>query len=99
MSVKSSQEATLCLLYAKQPESAGDSFIEIRRWEVPEQERIELIVEHGWLDEDGELTTSCTVMPFYLTVSEVLATITSKVKRDIELSMILFRFKRRSSNE
>ena len=77
MNAITSQDAILCLLYAKHPKIAGDSFIETRRWEVPEQDRIELVVAHGRLDECGELTPQCQVMPVYLAVPDVLATIVS----------------------
>lgn len=69
------QIAYLKVLYAEYPEYEGDSFVEIRQWETADDASSDLIVEYGKLDEAGELQTQCRVMPFFLTVPEVLATV------------------------
>lgn len=66
------QSATLSILYAERPTLAGDCFIEIRQWATPSNEISELVVEYGRLDESGELTTQCDVMPFHSTVRDIL---------------------------
>lgn len=69
------EQATLQILYSEVPVNPGDPFIEIRQWQTAVGEQTELIVEHGNLDEAGELQTQCQVMPFFLSVREVLAEI------------------------
>ncbi len=69
------QQAALHILYSEQPEKPGDHFIEIRQWQTAGSEQAELVVEHGQLDETGELQTDCRVMPFFMSVREVLAEI------------------------
>lgn len=69
------QMACLKVLYGDYPECEGDSFVEIRQWETADGNNSDLIVEHGQLDEAGELQTQCRVMPFFLTVREVLETV------------------------
>lgn len=67
------QNATFSILHAEHPLHPGDRFIEIRQWQTPDCNTIELIVEYGRLDESYELRTKCQVMPFYLTVSDILS--------------------------
>lgn len=69
------QTATLRVLYEETPIKPGDCFVQVRRWETAVGEQIELIVEHGQLDETGELNTQCQVVPFFKTVREVLTEI------------------------
>ena len=55
----------------------GDNFVQIRQWETAVGDSAELIIEHGQLDERGDLQTSCEVMPFHLSVREVLANLSN----------------------
>ena len=64
--------ASLKILYEEIPTIPGDCFIQIRQWETAVSENSELIVEYGQLDESGELITQCQVMPFFMTVRDVL---------------------------
>lgn len=73
--VTDSRGATLKVLYSEQPRKAGGCFVEIRLWETGSGEKIELIAEYGQMDLTGELVTQCQVMPFYMTVREVLEAI------------------------
>jgi len=75
--LKIQQTATFKVLHAERPQKAGEGFIEIRQWETADGKQIELIVEHGQMDLFGEVITSCTVMPFYFTVQEVLEQLNS----------------------
>lgn len=75
--VKKQQIATFKMLHAEHPEKSGDCFVEIRQWETADGKQIELVVEHGQMDLFGEVITSCTVMPFYFTVQEVLELLNS----------------------
>lgn len=66
------QPAHLTVLYAEHPQQVGDPFVEVRQWKLIGQDDTDLIVEHGQLNQDGELQTECQVMPFFMTVREVL---------------------------
>jgi hypothetical protein len=71
MTINHSQVATLNVLYSEQPNGNGGRFIEIRRWETPDGERSELVVERGCVVGD-DLETQCLVMPFHLSWAEAL---------------------------
>lgn len=73
MNEKYEQIAVLKVLYCERPEVAGEVFVEVRQWETVNGERLELVAEYGRLNEVGELVTVCQVMPFFLSVREVLA--------------------------
>ncbi len=70
-----SHVATLKILYEETPIKSGDDFIQIRQWETAVGENSELIVERGQLDEAGDLQTESQVMPFYMSVQDVLVNI------------------------
>lgn len=67
--------ATFKVLYAEHPEKVGDCFVEVRMWETTDDNHAELIVEYGQMDISGDVTTTCNVMPFYMTVREALQAI------------------------
>ena len=69
------QSAVLTVLYTLEPQDVGDPFIEVRRWETISGEYSELIVETGYVDETGELQTNCQVLPFHLSINQVLHSI------------------------
>ena len=66
------QVATLKILYSEYPDSTNGRFLEIRKWETPGGDHCELIIESGLENESGELETQCQIVPFYLTVAQVL---------------------------
>ncbi|MEM7334748.1 MAG: hypothetical protein AAF490_21910 [Chloroflexota bacterium] len=70
-----SSQAVMEILHEESPDKVGERFVQIRRWETTVGENAELIVEHGTLNDFGELITQCHVMPFFMTVSEVLMSI------------------------
>ena len=72
MNIKTNQMALLKVLYLEQPHQSGDPFVEIRQWETADGINSDLIVEHGQLNAAGELETECQVMPFFMSVREVL---------------------------
>lgn len=68
-------EAVLEILHEQAPAQAGDRFVQIRRWETAVGANAELIVEHGTLEKSGDLVTQCVVMPFFMSVQDVLVNI------------------------
>ncbi len=74
MQVKTNEQvsATRKVLYAEYPQQVGDCFIEIREWSTANGDHVELIVEFGQMDLSGDVVTQCKVMPFFMTVREVL---------------------------
>ena len=69
------QTAQLSILYEETPITPGDRFIQIRRWEAVIDECVELVVEYGHLDENGELYTQCQTMPFFMSIQDVLLSV------------------------
>lgn len=69
------QIATLQILYSEQPQFPGDRFLQVRKWETSNGEQTDLIIEHGHLDDMGDLYTQCQIVPFYMALPEVLAQI------------------------
>lgn len=69
------QQALLTILYSLEPQEVGDPFIQIRRWETFSGDCCELIVETGFIDENGDLQSKCQVLPFHMNVDEALHTI------------------------
>lgn len=67
--------ATFKILYAEHPEKVGECFVEVRMWETADDAHAELIVEYGQMDISGDVITTSKVMPFYMTVREVLQAI------------------------
>ncbi|MCO5191434.1 MAG: hypothetical protein M9941_10325 [Anaerolineae bacterium] len=65
--------ATLHILYAEHPVAPGDHFVEIRQWQASGDDYTELVIETGQLNEDGDLITTCHVLPYYFTLGDVIA--------------------------
>jgi hypothetical protein len=70
--IKNQQVATLKVLYEETPQKPGESFVQIRQWETAVGDNSELIVEYGQLDLFGDLHTECQVMPFHMSIREIL---------------------------
>lgn len=71
-----SEQIAICTVeYQQMPEDGA--FIEVRRWSA--QDRTELVLEHGQLDGEGDLQTTCTILPFHYSTEEALAALGSKI--------------------
>lgn len=68
----------LHILYQQQPTELDRRFIEIRQWLTVEGEHSDLIVEHGRLNDSGELLTEVKVVPFFLSTEEALDSINGR---------------------
>lgn len=72
---KSKQKASFKVLHARHPQKVGDCFVQVRMWETADDDHVELIAEYGEMDASGDIVTRCQVMPFFMTVPEVLQVI------------------------
>jgi len=69
---------SLHILYQQQPTELDRRFIEIRQWLTAEGEYSDLIVEHGRMDNSGELLTEVKVVPFFLSTEEALESVNGR---------------------
>ena len=69
--------AVCTIEYQQQPNGNGESFVEVRRWDA--EDRSELVLEHGQLDSDGDLQTTCMVLPFHFSTEQALASLGGKI--------------------
>ena len=68
----------LHILYQQQPTDLDRRFIEIRQWLTAEGDYSDLIVEHGRMDNSGELLTDVKVVPFFLSTEEALESVNGR---------------------
>jgi hypothetical protein len=69
---------TLHILYQQQPIDLDRCFIEIRQWLTAEGKYSDLVVEHGRMDNSGELLAEVKVVPFFLSAEEALDSINGR---------------------
>lgn len=66
-------QATLRVLYERQPTAPGEHFVQARAWETDTGDYADVLLEVGSITSDGELVTTTTIMPCYAELSDVLA--------------------------
>ena len=65
--------AALTVLYNQQPNGNSEPFIEVRRWETPDGDWEELVLEVGHVDEKGDLATTSEILPYHYELVDVFA--------------------------